>query len=115
MSQALFEQVAQDNHEARSAGTTPAQRVHPKVVEAMREIGIDVSARTPQKLTDELAAWADVIVTMGCGDQCPYIAGKQYIDWDLPDPKGMPLPEVRRIRDEIRHRVLKLVRDLQER
>src|SRR5215469_1589982 len=105
MSAAFFEEAAQGRHEARSAGTTPGNRVHPEVVGAMREVGIDVSSRAPQKLTDELAAWADVIVTMGCGDQCPYIPGKRYIDWDLRDPKGLPLPEVRRIRDEIQRRV----------
>ena len=101
MSQALFEREAGGAHEARSAGTTPGERVHPEVVEAMRELGIDVSGRVPQKLTDELAQWADVVVTMGCGDECPYIPGKRYIDWDLPDPKGRPVEEVRAIRDDI--------------
>jgi arsenate reductase (thioredoxin) len=112
MSQALFQQMARGDHEARSAGTMPAGHVHPEVVEVMREAGIDLSSRTPKKLTDELAAWADVVVTMGCGDQCPYIPGKRYIDWDLPDPKGMPLPEVRRIRDDIQRRLLKLMQEL---
>jgi arsenate reductase len=112
MSQAFFEQLAAGRHEARSAGTAPAERVHPEVAEAMREVGIDLSARTPRKLTDELATWADVVVTMGCGDECPYIPGKRYIDWELPDPRGMPLPEVRRIRDEIQRRVQELVRQL---
>ena len=112
MSQALFEQLAHGRHEAKSAGTTPATRVHPEVVEAMREVGIDLSSRTPQRLTDELAAWADIVVTMGCGDQCPYIPGKRYIDWDLRDPKGLPLPEVRRIRDDIRRRVQDLLRQV---
>ena len=88
MSQALFERAASDSHEARSAGTTPAERVHPEVAEAMAEIGMDLSGREPQRLTDELAQWADVVVTMGCGDECPYIPGKRYIDWELPDPKG---------------------------
>ena len=88
MSQALFEREAGGAHEARSAGTTPGERVHPEVVEAMRELGIDVSGRVPQKLTDDLAQWADVVVTMGCGDECPYIPGKRYIDWDLPRPEG---------------------------
>jgi len=86
--------------------------VHPEVVQVMREVGIDLSSRTPQKLTDELAAWADMVVTMGCGDQCPYIPGKRYIDWELPDPKGMPLPEVRRIRNEIQRRVQELLHQL---
>ena len=112
MSRAFFEQVAQGTHEARSAGTSPAERVHPEVVEVLREVGIDLSSRTPQKLTDELAAWADVVVTMGCGDQCPYILGKRYIDWELPDPKGMPLPKVRGIRDEIQRRVQELMHQL---
>jgi arsenate reductase len=112
MSQAFFEQLAAGRHEARSAGTAPAERVHPEVAEAMREVGVDLSARTPRKLTDELATWADVVVTMGCGDECPYIPGKRHLDWELPDPKGMPLPEVRRIRDEIQRRVQELVRQL---
>jgi arsenate reductase (thioredoxin) len=105
MSQALFERHADGAHEARSAGTTPGQQVHPEVVEAMREIGIDVSGRVPQRLTDELAQWADVVVTMGCGDECPHLPGKRYVDWDLPDPKGRPLAEVRLIRDDIAQRV----------
>jgi arsenate reductase len=113
ISQAFFEQIAEGRHEARLAGTTPADRVHPEVVEVMREVGIDLSARTPQKLTDRLATWADVVVTMGCGDQCPYIPGKQYIDWELPDPKEMPLPEVRPIRDEIQRRVQELIRQME--
>ena len=90
MSQALFEREAGGAHEARSAGTTPGERVHPEVVEAMRELGIDLSDRRPQPLTDDLSRWADVVVTMGCGDECPYIPGKRYIDWDLEDPKGRP-------------------------
>ena len=112
MSQALFERISQGRHEARSAGTTPAARVHPEVVTVMQEVGIDLSSRTPQKVTAELAAWADVVVTMGCGDECPYIPGKRYIDWELPDPKGMRLPEVRGIRDEIQRRVQELMHQL---
>ncbi len=112
MSQALFERAAQGRHEARSAGTRPAARVHPQVVEAMREVGVDLERRTPQALTDELAAWADVVVTMGCGDECPYIPGKRYLDWDLPDPSGKPLEEVRRTRDDIAQRVKALAADL---
>ena len=112
MSRAFFEQSAPGAHEARSAGTSPADRVHSEVVEVMREVGIDLSAQTPQKLTDDLAKWADVVVTMGCGDQCPYIPGRRYVDWDLPDPKGMPRAEVRRVRDEIRRRVQELIREL---
>jgi arsenate reductase (thioredoxin) len=112
ISQALFEQVADDRHQSCSAGTRPAEQIHPVVVEAMRELGIDLSARPPQRLTDDLAAWADVVVTMGCGDECPYIAGKTYIDWDLTDPDGKSLGEVRAIRDEIGTRVTQLARDL---
>jgi protein-tyrosine-phosphatase len=112
MSQAFFERTGAGAHEARSAGTTPGDRVHPEVVEAMRELGIDLSDRRPQRLTDDLARWADVIVTMGCGDECPYIPGKRYIDWDLPDPKAMPLEQVRGIRDDIAQRVRALVEEL---
>ena len=112
MSRALFERVAHGAHEARSAGTTPGERVHPEVVEAMRELGVDVAGEVPKRLTDELARWADVVVTMGCGDECPYIPGKRYIDWDLPDPKGRPLEEVRAIRDDIAKRVAELATEL---
>ena len=112
MSQALFERAASGHHEARSAGTEPAQRVHPGVVTVMREDGIDVSRRVPRLLTDDLARWADVVVTMGCGDACPVIPGKRYIDWDLRDPKDLPLDDVRAIRDDIKTRVEELVKDL---
>jgi arsenate reductase len=112
MSQALFERAAASRHEARSAGTTPAERVHPEVVEAMAELGIDVSGRTPHRLGREDAEWADVVVTMGCGDECPYIPGKRYLDWDLPDPKGQPIEAVRATREEIERRVAALVGDL---
>ena len=112
MSRALFERVADGRHEAESAGTEPADRVHPEVIEVMREVGVDLSGRTPQKLSDELAEWADVIVTMGCGDACPYIPGKRYVDWDLPDPKGRPLDEVRALRDDIAHRTEALLTEL---
>jgi arsenate reductase len=105
MSQALFERVAGGRHESRSAGTTPAENVHPEVVEVMRELDIDLAENVPQRLTDELAGWADVIVTMGCGDQCPYIPGKRYVDWDLEDPKGRAVEEVRATRDDIARRV----------
>jgi arsenate reductase len=112
MSAALFEQVAAGRHHALSAGTTPAERVHPEVVEAMRELGIDLADRQPQLLTRELAEQADVVVTMGCGDACPYIAGKRYIDRQLPDPKGQPIAAVRATRDEIAQRVRALVAEL---
>ena len=112
MSQALFERAADGSHEAASAGTTPGDRVHDEVVAVMREIGIDLSERTPRLLTQELAEWADVVVTMGCGDACPYIPGKRYVDWDLPDPKGLPQADVRRLRDEIDQRVRALEAEL---
>lgn len=112
MSQALFERAAGAAHEARSAGTTPGDRVHPEVVQAMSELGVDLADRKPQKLTQELAEWADVVVTMGCGDECPYIPGKRYIDWDLQDPKDRPVEEVRQIRDDIARRVAALIDDL---
>ena len=94
---------------AISAGTDPGARVHPEVVEAMREVGIDLSNAVPRKLTDELAASAQFLVTMGCGDSCPYVPGAVRDDWPLEDPKGKPLERVRAIRDEIRRRVEELV------
>jgi arsenate reductase (thioredoxin) len=108
MSQALFERVAEGRHESQSAGTRPAQMVHPVVVDAMQEVGIDLSQHRPQKLTDDLAQWADLVVTMGCGDECPYIPGKRYLDWELSDPDGKPIGEVRKTRDEIGRRVADL-------
>src|SRR5437868_13568237 len=87
MSAALFGRAAGGRHQALSAGTTPGDRVHPEVVEVMRELGIDLAGRQPRLLTRELAEQADVVVTMGCGDSCPYIPGKRYVDWDLTDPK----------------------------
>jgi arsenate reductase (thioredoxin) len=112
MSQALFERAAGRRHQALSAGTTPAEHVHPEVVEVMQELGIDLSDRRPQLLTQELAEQADVVVTMGCGDACPYIPGKQYIDWNLTDPKQRPLQEVRATRDDIQRRVTTLAAEL---
>jgi protein-tyrosine-phosphatase len=112
MSSALFERAAKGAHAALSAGTTPAEHVHPVVVEAMHEVGIDLSGRTPQRLTTELADRADVVVTMGCGDACPSIPGKRYIDWNLPDPSRMTLEQVRRVRDDIAARVDVLLAEL---
>ncbi len=112
MSQALFERAAGGRHRARSAGTTPADRVHPEVVEAMNELGIDLGDRQPRLLSTEDAEWADVVVTMGCGDKCPYIPGRRYIDWDLPDPKGQSLDTVRATREEIAKRVEALIAEL---
>ena len=112
MSQALFERTAQGRHSARSAGTTPGERVHSEVVEVMNELGIDLGDRIPHLLSTEDAEWADVVVTMGCGDECPYIPGRRYLDWDLPDPKGQPLETVRATRDEIAARVEVLLAEL---
>jgi arsenate reductase len=113
MSQALFERVAAGKHTALSAGTTPAEHVHPEVIQVMSELDIDLSDRRPQLLTRELAEQAEIVVTMGCGDQCPYIPGKRYIDWDLPDPKDRPLAEVRATREEIATRVSDLLAELE--
>jgi arsenate reductase len=112
MSQALFEPAANDRHTALSAGTTPAEHVHPEVVTVMRELDIDLSERKPRILTRDLAEQADIVVTMGCGDACPYIPGKRYIDWNLPDPQGRSLEDVRAIRDDIQRRVTALVTEL---
>ena len=112
MSEALFSRASEGGHEARSAGTEPASRVHPQVVEAMGEIGIDVSGRTPRRLERSDAEWADLVVTMGCGDSCPYIPGKGYLDWDLEDPAGRSLEEVRATRDEIERRVSSLLEEI---
>jgi arsenate reductase (thioredoxin) len=114
MSEALFRRAAQGRHSAGSAGTRPAERVHPQVVEVMRELDIDLSGRTPKALDRELSAQADVVVTMGCGDECPYIPGTRYIDWDLEDPSGLPLEDVRAIRDDIARRVEGLVAELEK-
>ena len=116
MSQALFERAAGGRHRAISAGSeaAPADGPHPEVVDAMRELGIDVSAQRPRRLTTELAARADAVITMGCGDACPAIPGKKQLraDWDLPDPKDRPLEEVRATRDDIDRRVRALLDDL---
>jgi protein-tyrosine-phosphatase len=95
-----------------SGGSEPADSVNPVAVEVMAEIGIDISEFVPQRFNDELLSAVDVVVTMGCGDTCPYIPGKRYIDWPLDDPKGRPINEVRRIRDEIRDRVAELLTQL---
>lgn len=113
ISRALFDRaVADGRHQARSAGTTPADSVHPEVLEVMTEIGIDLSDRRPTELTPDLAEWADVVVTMGCGDACPYLPGKRYVEWQLDDPAGRPLDEVARVRDEIELRIDGLVAEL---
>jgi arsenate reductase (thioredoxin) len=93
-----------------SAGTYPAHQVHPEVVQVMQEIGVDLSAVKPQKLTDELASSASVLVTMGCGESCPYVPGPKRVDWQMADPKGQPIERVRQIRDEIHDKVKELLK-----
>jgi arsenate reductase len=112
IARALFDLAAIGAHVSRSAGSNPAERVHPEVVDVMRELGVDVSDRVPRKLDRADAEWADVVVTMGCGDACPFVPGKCYVDWQLDDPHGQPLERVREIRDEIDHRVGLLVAEL---
>ena len=110
MAAAFFNKLA-DPQKARaiSAGTQPGERVHPEVVEVMREVGVDLAGVRPQKLTAELAKGVTALVTMGCGDECPVVPGARRDDWPLPDPKGKPINEVRRIRDEIRARVTSML------
>jgi arsenate reductase len=112
MAEALFTAAAEGRHESRSAGTAPAAHVHPEVVAAMRELGVDVGERIPHRLEQSDAEWADVIVTMGCGDACPYIPGRRYVDWELQDPAGLSPDGVRSIRDEIAERTHTLVAEL---
>jgi arsenate reductase len=109
IAQALFERAAAGRHHARSAGSRPADHVHPEVVEVMRELGIDVGSHRPHRLDADDMEWADLVVTMGCGDECPYIPGKRYLDWELQDPAGQPLDVVRGVRDEISQRVVELL------
>ncbi|MGZ4187754.1 MAG: arsenate reductase/protein-tyrosine-phosphatase family protein [Solirubrobacteraceae bacterium] len=111
MSAAFLERGANGRHRALSAGSeaNPNGRVHPEVIEVMRELSVDLSDRRPERLTRELAEQAEIVITMGCGDACPYIPGKRYGDWVLPDPKGKPVSEVRAIRDDIAYRVRKLL------
>lgn len=115
MAEALFTRSAEGRHEARSAGSNPAGRVHPEVVEAMRELGMDLAGRTPHRLDRSDVEWADLVVTMGCGDACPVIPGKRYVDWDLDDPAGRPPDEVRTLRDEIDRRASALLGELSQR
>jgi len=112
MAAALLSAHGDDRLVVHSAGSAPAETLNPAVVEAMAEVGIDITPRHPKKLTDEMARQADVIVTMGCGDACPVYPGKRYVDWELPDPAGRPIEEVRLIRDEIDRRVKALADDL---
>lgn len=111
MSAAFFNKyVDPKKAKAISAGTHPADRIHPEVIEAMREVGIDLGAGQPQKLTPELAQGANLLITMGCGDECPFVPGLRRDDWPLPDPKGKGIEQVRQIRDEIEERVKKLIK-----
>jgi arsenate reductase len=109
MARALYERRGGS---ARSAGTEPATRVHPEVVEAMREVGVELDGRVPHELSREDVEWADTVVTMGCGDRCPFIPGKRYVDWELDDPAGKGPEETRRIADEIARRVGLLLDEL---
>jgi arsenate reductase (thioredoxin) len=105
MAQAFYERLG---GEARSAGSRPESELHQTVVDAMRDVGVDISARRPKGFTDADVRWADVVVTMGCGDVCPFFPGKEYVDWNLPDPVAMPPEDVRALRDEIERRVAAL-------
>jgi protein-tyrosine-phosphatase len=110
MAAAFFNHMADPQlGKAISAGTEPGERVHPEVLAAMQEIGIDLNDAKPQKLTEELARNAQLLITMGCGDKCPYVPGLRRDDWPLRDPKGLPMEEVRKIRDEVKLRVLTLI------
>ena len=108
MAQTLYEELG---GEARSAGSRPETELHEAVVGAMEEIDIDISDRKPKPITDDDVAWADVVVTMGCGDSCPVLPGKRYVDWNIVDPVGLCLEEVREIRDDISRRLAELARD----
>jgi len=112
MAAALLARCAEGRVDVRSAGSAPANEVHPAVVTAMREIGIDLAAAIPTSITDDAVNEADVVITMGCGDACPVLPGKRYLDWDLADPSGRSLDEVRAIRDEIDRRVVALLAEL---
>lgn len=111
ISERLLERDAAGRHHARSAGSTPGAAAHPEVLDALGELGIDASDHVPRQLTQELIDWADVVVAT-CDDSCPYVPGKRYVNWRLPDPKGQPIDHVRTIRDDIAGRVAALVRDL---
>jgi arsenate reductase len=109
MAAGFLRMLAGDSVEVRSAGTTPADTVNPVVVEAMNEVGVDLSAQAPKVLDPQVVQASDVVITMGCGDECPYFPGTTYLDWELPDPAGKDLAAVRPIRDEIRRRVQELL------
>jgi arsenate reductase len=112
MSEALFTWAAEGRHEARSAGTEPIQRILPDVIEAMGEFAMDLRDRIPRRLEAADIEWAEVVVTMGCGEECPRIPGRRYIDWDLPNPKDQEPAEVRNTRDQIARMTMSLVKEL---
>jgi len=112
MAAGLLDRYAGGKVRVRSAGSTPADQINPAALQAMAEVGVDLSKEFPKPLTDEAVREADVVITMGCGDACPIYPGKRYLDWDLPDPAGKPLEEVRPIRDEIDRRVRGLLAEL---
>jgi arsenate reductase (thioredoxin) len=112
MAAALLERQAAGRVRVRSAGSSPAEQLNPAVLEVMSEVGVDLSARTPKRLTDDTVRAADVVITMGCGDACPVYPGKRYLDWSLDDPAGLPAEQVRPIRDEINRRVGALLEEL---
>ena len=112
MAAAFLSHLGQGAIEVRSAGTAPADEVNPVVVSAMREVGVDIAAEQPKVLTPEAVQASDVVITMGCGDECPYYPGTRYLDWTLDDPAGKTIEDVRPIRDEIRERVEKLIEEL---
>ena len=113
LSEALFTRRTAGTHGARSAGSAPAAALNDRVVAALAELGIDIAGRVPRALDAADAEWADVVVTMGCGDACPYVPGTRYVDWDLPDPKRMSLDEVRALRDDVATRVEALLAELE--
>jgi len=113
MAAGYLRSLAGDSVEVRSAGTAPADSINPVVVEAMREEGIELAAEAPKVLETDVVQASDVVITMGCGDECPFFPGKTYLDWDLPDPAGKDLAEVRPIRDAVRERVADLLKTLQ--
>jgi protein-tyrosine-phosphatase len=112
MAAGLMKKLAGDRVAVRSAGSDPGDEINPAAVEAMAEVGVDISAELPKLLEADAVRAADVVVTMGCGDECPFFPGKRYEDWELDDPAGKPLDEVRAIRDEIRGRVENLIKTL---
>lgn len=112
MAAGLLKRLAGGSVEVRSAGSEPAGQINPTAVEAMAELGIDITAEAPKVLTDDAVVASAVVITMGCGDACPYFPGKRYLDWELDDPAGRPLEEVRLVRDEIRRRVEALLAEL---